>query len=232
MDEAEYCHRVALINQGRLIAIGSPAELKQTALGGELLLIECDALGATLAALQDAPGVRDCAVFGNALHVLVDNAEKQPSRSCRAFSPRRACAAPHRARSRHRSRTSSCSSSRPTSRSRRARRMRLRRLKAIAVKEMLQIWRDPRSLMIALLMPFMQMMLLGYGVSLDLKHIPVCTFDREASQDSQALLKRFEASPYFAIARNVADLSGAGRLPSTAATASSPSSSRRISPSA
>jgi drug efflux transport system permease protein len=83
--------------------------------------------------------------------------------------------------------------------------MRLRRLKAIAVKEVLQIWRDPRSLMIALLMPFTQMMLLGYGVNLDLKHIPVCTFDREASQDSQALLKRFDASAYFSIARNVRD---------------------------
>ena len=37
--------------------------------------IECDALGPTLAALQQAPGVRDCSVFGNALHVLVANAE-------------------------------------------------------------------------------------------------------------------------------------------------------------
>jgi ABC-2 type transport system permease protein len=81
--------------------------------------------------------------------------------------------------------------------------MRLRRLQAIAVKEFLQIWRDPRSLMIALLLPFTQMFLLGYGVTLDLKHIPVCTFDREASQDSQALLKKFQASMYFEITRNV-----------------------------
>lgn len=77
--------------------------------------------------------------------------------------------------------------------------MRLRRLKAIAVKEVLQIWRDPRSLMIALLMPFMQMALLGYGVNLDVKHLPVCTFDQESSQNSQSLLKRFQASPYFSI---------------------------------
>ncbi|MGP0088837.1 MAG: ATP-binding cassette domain-containing protein [Xanthobacteraceae bacterium] len=76
MDEAEYCHRAALINHGRLIAIGSPAKLKQTALGGELLLIECEALGATLAALRGAPDVRDCSVFGDALHILVGNAEK------------------------------------------------------------------------------------------------------------------------------------------------------------
>jgi ABC-2 type transport system permease protein len=82
--------------------------------------------------------------------------------------------------------------------------MRFRRLRTIAIKEVLQIWRDPRSLMVALLMPFTQMFLLGYGVTLDLKHIPVCTFDREASQNSQSLLKHFEASRYFAIVRNVA----------------------------
>ena len=76
MEEAEYCHRVALINHGRLIATGSPAELKRTAIGGELLLLECDALGKTLEALQNAPDVRDCSVFGDALHVLVGNAEK------------------------------------------------------------------------------------------------------------------------------------------------------------
>ena len=76
MDEAEYCHRAALINQGRLIAIGSPAELKHKALGGELLLVECEALGAVLAALQQAPGVKDCSVFGSALHVLVDDAAR------------------------------------------------------------------------------------------------------------------------------------------------------------
>jgi len=77
--------------------------------------------------------------------------------------------------------------------------MRPRRLKAIAVKEMLQIWRDPRSLLIALLMPFMQMILLGYGVSLDVKHLPICVFDREGSQTSLALVKRFQASQYFSI---------------------------------
>ncbi len=81
--------------------------------------------------------------------------------------------------------------------------MKLRRVKAIAVKEVLQIWRDPRSLMIALLLPFTQMFLFGYGVNLDLKHLPICTFDREGSQLSQDLLKRFQASVYFAIARNV-----------------------------
>src|SRR5581483_12446078 len=77
--------------------------------------------------------------------------------------------------------------------------MKLNRLKAITVKEMLQIWRDPRSLMIALLMPFMQILLLGYGVNLDVKHLPICIYDGERSQESHELVARFEGSPYFAI---------------------------------
>jgi ABC-2 type transport system permease protein len=81
--------------------------------------------------------------------------------------------------------------------------MKARRIKAIAKKELIQVWRDPRSLMIALLMPLMQMGLLGYGVNLDIKHIPVCAFDREASQQSQALLKRFQASVYFSVVEAV-----------------------------
>ncbi|PWB84169.1 MAG: ABC transporter permease, partial [Methylocystaceae bacterium] len=75
----------------------------------------------------------------------------------------------------------------------------MRRIRAIAKKELIQVWRDPRSLMIALLMPLVQSTLLGYGVSLDIKHIPVCTFDREESLRSLALLKRFQASKYFHI---------------------------------
>ena len=77
--------------------------------------------------------------------------------------------------------------------------MKLRRVKAIAVKESLQIVRDPRSLMIALLIPLMQMFMLGYGINLDIKHIPLCTYDRENSQQSLDLLKRFAASRYFAV---------------------------------
>ena len=77
--------------------------------------------------------------------------------------------------------------------------MNLRRVKAIAKKEIIQVWRDPRSLMVVLLMPLMQMALLGYGVNLDIKHVTICVFDREGSQESQSLMKAFQASPYFAI---------------------------------
>jgi ABC-2 type transport system permease protein len=81
--------------------------------------------------------------------------------------------------------------------------MRLRRIAAIAVKEVLQVWRDPRSLMMALLVPVMQMLLLGYGVNLDIANIPTCTYDEEASPRSVELLKHFQASHYFHLVANL-----------------------------
>jgi ABC-2 type transport system permease protein len=77
------------------------------------------------------------------------------------------------------------------------------RLVAIARKEVTQIRRDVRSLIIVMIMPIVLVLLFGYGVSLDLKHLPIYVFDREGSQDSQDLLKRFQASQYFQIVRAV-----------------------------
>ncbi|MDE3188123.1 MAG: ATP-binding cassette domain-containing protein [Acidobacteriota bacterium] len=75
MEEAEYCNRLALIFRGKIVALGTPTELKQSSMKGELLLVECDPLGAALETLQLAAGVIDAAVFGNALHLVVKNAE-------------------------------------------------------------------------------------------------------------------------------------------------------------
>jgi len=81
--------------------------------------------------------------------------------------------------------------------------MKLRRIRALAVKELLQVMRDPRSLMLALAMPIMQLFLLGYGVNLDISHVPVCVYDQEGSQFSQSLFKHVQASPYFRIVRDL-----------------------------
>lgn len=74
MDEAEYCNRLVLIFQGRIVASGSPTELKHAAMTGALLLVECDPLGQALDLLQRTSDVSDAAVFGNALHVVVPDA--------------------------------------------------------------------------------------------------------------------------------------------------------------
>ncbi len=74
MEEAEYCNRLALIYRGKIVALGTPTELKQRSMKGELLLVECEPLGSAVEALQSAPGVMDAAVFGNALHLVVPQA--------------------------------------------------------------------------------------------------------------------------------------------------------------
>jgi ABC-2 type transport system permease protein len=79
------------------------------------------------------------------------------------------------------------------------------RFLAVARKEVIQIVRDARSLIIVLIMPVVLVLLFGYGVNLDLKGLPVYVYDRDGSQQSQDLLKRFQASAYFDVVRVVND---------------------------
>jgi ABC-2 type transport system ATP-binding protein len=74
MDEAEYCNRLVLIDRGRIVAMGTPTDLKGHSMKGELLLVECEPLGPALAALRDSPEVTEAAVFGRTLHATVANA--------------------------------------------------------------------------------------------------------------------------------------------------------------
>ena len=76
MDEAEYCNRLVLIYRGKIVASGSPLQLKQKYMTGELLFVECDAIGKALELLQTAPGVDDASIFGNALHLVVPKASE------------------------------------------------------------------------------------------------------------------------------------------------------------
>jgi ABC-2 type transport system ATP-binding protein len=69
MEEAEYCNRIGLIDRGRLIALGSPAELKSKHLEGTIYEIATDHVLAAVEALAPVDGVLDAAVFGRALHV-------------------------------------------------------------------------------------------------------------------------------------------------------------------
>jgi len=79
MDEAEYCNRLELMNGGKLIALGTPTELKLGSIQGALLLLECDRLGDAIDRVRCIDGVRDVAVFGNALHLVVSDAAVAPA---------------------------------------------------------------------------------------------------------------------------------------------------------
>jgi ABC-2 type transport system ATP-binding protein len=73
MEEAEYCHRLALMNRGRLIALDTPANIKRL-MQEPLLEIVTPEGPAVAQALQHQPGVTEAAMFGRAVHVTVENA--------------------------------------------------------------------------------------------------------------------------------------------------------------
>ncbi|HGE70466.1 TPA: ABC transporter ATP-binding protein [Candidatus Poribacteria bacterium] len=74
MDEAEHCDRLCLIYRGKIIALGTPYELKGLHYG-DLLEIECDPLMEGLEVLEKLDIVQDVALFGATLHVTVDDAQ-------------------------------------------------------------------------------------------------------------------------------------------------------------
>jgi len=74
-----------------------------------------------------------------------------------------------------------------------------RRILAIMRKEFTQIRRDPRSLAIIFVLPIVLLLIYGYAVNLDVKHVPLCVYDQDGTQDSQDLLKAFQATEYFEV---------------------------------
>lgn len=71
------------------------------------------------------------------------------------------------------------------------------RIRAIARKEFLHIYRDPRSLALVILMPAILMLLFGYAVTLDVKKVPMAVLDHDGTQEGLTFIHRFSASPYF-----------------------------------
>jgi ABC-2 type transport system ATP-binding protein len=74
MEEAEYCNRLALFFRGQMVALGTPSELKERSLRGELLRLECEPLAEAMEVLSSVTEVQDLAMFGSALHLVVTEA--------------------------------------------------------------------------------------------------------------------------------------------------------------
>lgn len=74
-----------------------------------------------------------------------------------------------------------------------------RRLWALIRKEVLQIVRDPSSIVIALVLPVVLLLLFGYGVSLDARHVTLAVVVPEPTPRSASLVAAFANSPYFRV---------------------------------
>jgi ABC-2 type transport system ATP-binding protein len=71
MDEAEYCHRLALMHRGAIIAMGAPDQLKLQLQDHHLMNLESSDALASMKALEELDEILDVAVFGGGLHVAV-----------------------------------------------------------------------------------------------------------------------------------------------------------------
>jgi ABC-2 type transport system ATP-binding protein len=76
LDEAERCDRIALLDQGRLVALGSVAELKQVFAGRAVLEVTCPRFLEAQESLEKQDWVREASLFGDRLHVVVDDPEE------------------------------------------------------------------------------------------------------------------------------------------------------------
>ena len=74
MEEAEYCHRLALMNRGRLIGLDTPAALRRRVVE-PILRVRTDHAAGAVEALAGVPGILDAAMFGRSLHVTVEDAD-------------------------------------------------------------------------------------------------------------------------------------------------------------
>ena len=79
----------------------------------------------------------------------------------------------------------------------------LRALRPIILKEFRQIRRDPTSLGMLLVLPAALIILVGYALNFDVKHIPLAVFDQEKSPGSRAYLEKFQHSEFFNYRYNV-----------------------------
>src|SRR5215813_12836295 len=72
-----------------------------------------------------------------------------------------------------------------------------RRVRALVVKETRQVVRDPSSIAIGVVLPIILILLFGYGLSLDVKDVPVAVVVEDPSPTAQELVAGFQLSPYF-----------------------------------
>ncbi len=79
----------------------------------------------------------------------------------------------------------------------------IKRLKPIIIKEFRQIRRDPTTLGMLLVLPTALIILVGYALNFDVKHIPLAVFDQSRTPDSRAYLQQFAHTEYFDYRYNV-----------------------------
>ncbi len=77
------------------------------------------------------------------------------------------------------------------------------RLKAMLIKEFIQVFRDPRMRMVVFVLPALQTVIFGYAVNMDVKNIPVAVQDRDNSAESRELVSIMVSSGHFRLKERI-----------------------------
>ena len=190
LDEAEYCHRLALIHAGQLAALGGVDELKQVFAGHAVLEVACARVRPTRSTrwptrpgrARSRSSARACTWWWRTRRAgggRVEDALRRGGQRCR----------PTWSGSCRRSRT--CSSTtwrrrRPRGAGPRA----MRKTWAVARKELRQIARDPLSLIMLVGLPAFMLVLYGFALNFDVRHVALAVQDQDGTRASRDLLSR------------------------------------------
>ena len=202
MEEAEYCDRIALIYGGKMIASGSPLELKTRSMHDEILDLRCKDPQDLWSHPSTLPEVRDVALFGSGLHVVTRDAEAAKTEIARFLQERSIAEATLATilpsmedvfvsliEEVDRQGCGNWPVRRPA--------MNLQRLAAVARKELLHLLRDWRSLFLALAIPLILILLYGYALTLDLRKVPTVVWDQSRTPAVGNCSASFRAPPIF-----------------------------------
>jgi ABC-2 type transport system ATP-binding protein len=85
LDEAEYCHRLALIHAGKLAALGSAGELKAIFASRPIVELRTPHPVAVMAALEKVDGVEKSSLFGTAVHAVLARPDVSPDAVVRSL---------------------------------------------------------------------------------------------------------------------------------------------------
>ncbi|HEX9365373.1 MAG TPA: ABC transporter permease [Vicinamibacterales bacterium] len=75
----------------------------------------------------------------------------------------------------------------------------MQRLRCLVLKELLELRQDPRLFAIVIVAPIIQLTMLGYAATTDVKDVPIIVADGDRSPQSRDLIARFDASPNFTV---------------------------------
>ena len=191
LDEAEHCHRIAIIQAGKLAALGTTTELKQVFRDRPILEVQAAQPVAAMEALDALDEVEKTSLFGTSLHVVLRHGDRAEDVIARGPAEGRC------RDSRHQPRDPLARGRVPRRGRAHRRRVLVRTIIAVATKELHQIVRDQRTLAILLLFPAFMLLIYGYALNFDIRDVRLVVQDRDRSTASRELVSAFTNSGYF-----------------------------------